>query len=107
MAYPIQVQLRSRILPIVWAMVAAFLTYSCMYAYRKPISAGTFEGLFLWGINYKVVLIVTQVLGYLTAKLIGIKVISELKHGRRAWLLLGLIGLSLVSLFLFAVTPYP
>lgn len=88
-------------------MVAAFLTYSCMYAFRKPLSAGTFEGLTLWGINYKVVLVVTQVLGYLTAKLIGIKVISELNRKRRGLMLLGLIGISELALLLFAVTPYP
>lgn len=88
-------------------MVAAFLTYSCMYAYRKPLSAGTFEGYMLWGIDYKVILVVTQVLGYLTAKLIGIKLISELQQKRRGLLLLALIGVAQAALFLFAVTPFP
>ena len=28
----------------VWCIVAAFSTYFCMYAFRKPFTAGTFEG---------------------------------------------------------------
>lgn len=92
---------------VVWTALAAFLTYSAMYAFRKPLSAGTFDGLELWGMSYKVVLIVTQVLGYLTAKFIGIKVISELTKERRFWLLIGLIAIAELALLLFAVTPYP
>jgi hypothetical protein len=81
---------RNRIITVIWAMFAAFATYSCMYAYRKPISAGTFEDYLLFGINYKVILIITQVLGYLSAKFIGIKIISELKRANRAYMLMHL-----------------
>ncbi len=88
-------------------MVAAFLTYSAMYAYRKPLTAGTFEGYLLWGIHYKVILVVSQVLGYLTAKFIGIKFISELKHRGRGLRLLALIGVAQLALLLFALTPFP
>ena len=88
-------------------MVAAFLTYSAMYAYRKPLTAGTFEGYLLWCIHYKVILVVSQVLGYLTAKFIGIKFISELKHRGRGLRLLALIGVAQLALLLFAVTPFP
>lgn len=94
-------------LSTLWAMVAAFATYSCMYAYRKPLSAGTFEAYTLWGIDYKVILVVTQVLGYLTAKFVGIKIISELGHRHRALMLLGLIGVSQLALLGFALTPFP
>lgn len=28
---------------------AAFATYFCMYAFRKPFTVGTYEGYALWG----------------------------------------------------------
>ncbi len=86
---------------------AVFLTYSAMYAFRKPLSAATFDGQVLWGISYKVILVITQVLGYLTAKFIGIKVIAELSKEKRFWLLIGLIATAELALVLFALTPYP
>ncbi len=99
--------MKSAINRSVWIAIAVFATYLCMYAYRKPLSAATYEGLKLWGYNYKVIIVVTQMLGYLTSKFLGIKIISELNSSRRIMLLLGLISLSLLSLLLFAVTPYP
>ncbi len=101
------ISMKSRLLTIIWSMIAAFATYSCMYAYRKPLSAGTFEEYTLAGIDYKVILVVMQVLGYLTAKFIGIKVISELNQRNRAWMLLSLIGISQLALLFFALTPFP
>ncbi len=61
----------------------------------------------LWGIHYKVILVVSQVLGYLTAKFIGIKFISELRPQGRGWRLLALIGIAQLALLLFAITPFP
>lgn len=52
----------SRFFFIVWCMVAAFGAYFCMYAFRKPFNAGTYKGYFLWGLDYKVILIIFQVL---------------------------------------------
>lgn len=90
-----------------WCIVAAFSTYFCMYAFRKPFTAGTFEGEMLVGINYKTVLVVSQVLGYTLSKFIGIKVISEMEAGRRAMGVLVLVGLAHLCLLLFGVTPAP
>jgi hypothetical protein len=99
--------MENRYFRTIWAMVAVFATYICMYAYRKPLSAGTFAPYTLWGIDYKVILVITQVLGYLSAKLIGIKLISELRPERRQRMLLLLIGTSHAALLLFALTPFP
>ena len=98
---------RDKIINILWAMIASFATYSCMYAFRKPISAGTFEEYLLFGVNYKIIIIITQVLGYLSAKFIGIKLISELKNKNRALSILVLITISNIALLLFAITPFP
>ena len=57
---------------------AAFITYCSMYAFRKPFAAATFDGLHFLGMDYKVLLIITQAIGYTASKFIGIKVVSEL-----------------------------
>ncbi len=90
-----------------FAVVAAFSTYFCMYAFRKPFTAGLFADQSLWGIDFKIVLIIAQVIGYTLSKFIGIKVISEMRPGRRAGAILGLIGLAELALLLFALTPPP
>ena len=92
---------------IAWCMVAAFGTYFCMYAFRKPFNAGIYEGLSLWGIHYKIVLIIAQVFGYMISKFIGIKVISELKSTSRSKLIIGLILFAEIALLFFGWTPHP
>ena len=92
---------------IVWCMVAAFGTYFCMYAFRKPFNVGIYEGLTLWGLNYKIVLIISQVFGYMLSKFIGIKVISELKAASRTQLIIGLILFAEIALLLFGLVPHP
>lgn len=90
-----------------WCVVAAFGTYFCMYAFRRPYTAGTYADLALWGIGYKTVLVTAQVIGYMLSKFVGIKVIAELDARWRASLLLALIAVAEVALLLFAVTPPP
>lgn len=90
-----------------FAALVAFCTYSCMYAFRKPFTSATFDNLFVWGLKYKDVLIITQLIGYTLSKFLGIKVIAEMKSKNRGWNILKLIGFAGVSLFLFAVTPAP
>ncbi|MGN6438456.1 MAG: DUF5690 family protein [Agriterribacter sp.] len=92
---------------VVWCMIAAFGTYFCMYAFRKPFNAGTYEGLSLWGIHYKTVLIISQVFGYMLSKFIGIKVISELKSASRSKLIISLILFAEGALLLFGLVPHP
>lgn len=93
-----------------WAIIAAFGTYFCMYMYRKPFTVAAFKQETLaagvdgnW--DQKAVLVSAQVIGYLISKIIGIRVVSEADRGRRAWMILGLIAAALASLLLFAVVP--
>lgn len=90
-----------------FAIVAAFSTYFCMYAFRKPFAAGTFEDLFLWGIDYKIVLIIAQVLGYTLSKFIGIKVVSEMKPHQRVMGIVLLIGFAELALLFLGLVPHP
>jgi len=92
---------------VLHASLAAFGTYFCMYAFRKPFSVATFDGLAFMGVDYMILLVITQVLGYALSKFVGIKVISELKPNRRLLYLISLIVLAEISLVLFAWVPAP
>ena len=87
------------------ATVAAFLTYSAMYAVRKAFAAGTYSGISFFGLDYKAALVMAQILGYTLSKWIGVKVVAEAGHRRRGVLILSLVGFSTFSLLLFAVLP--
>jgi hypothetical protein len=89
-----------------YVALVAFCVYSCMYAFRKPLTVGTFAGEY-WGVEYKILLITAQVIGYMLSKFIGIKVVSELSGNSRAVAILILVSLSAVALLLFPLTPAP
>ena len=92
---------------VVFAVSAAFLTYFSMYAFRKPFSVGLYEDSMLWGIDLKILLILSQVSGYMLSKFIGIKVVSEMLHDRRGIAILGLVAMAEIALVLFAILPEP
>ncbi len=98
---------RSRLFFIAWSIVAAFGAYFCMYAFRKPFNAGTYQGYFLFGMDYKAILIIAQVFGYMISKFIGIKIISELKPKNRQRLIIGLIIFAEISLLFFGLIRPP
>jgi MFS family permease len=88
-------------------VVASFGAYFCMYAFRKPFTVATYEGIMFFGLDYKILLIVAQVLGYMISKFFGIKIISELNSSKRGLFLVGLILAAEVSLVLFGLVPSP
>lgn len=90
-----------------YCIAAAFGTYFCMYAFRKPFTAATYEETALFGVAYKTVLITSQVLGYTLSKFIGIRVVSEMPPHRRAFGILALIAAAHAALLLFGLTPAP
>ena len=90
----------------IWAMAAAFTAYGCMYAFRKPFTAAAFAGSF-GGIDYKTLLVLSQLAGYTISKFLGIKFVSEATAGRRVFMVLGLIGTAEAALLAFAYTPAP
>ena len=90
-----------------WALIAAFGTYFCMYGFRKPYTAATYSDVAFFGIDYKFLLIIAQTIGYVTAKWVGIKIVSEIKPTQRVGALLGLIFFAESMLLLFGVVPRP
>ena len=87
--------------------LTSFSTYFCMYAFRKPFTAGDFHEVTLWGIDYKIILVIAQVLGYATAKGLGIKIVSEVLPQKRAKNILIMIAFAGLNLLLFALVKPP
>lgn len=94
-----------------YAILAAFSTYFCMYAFRKPWAAGTFEGSadipLIPEMDLKILFVVSQVVGYCISKFVGIKIISELSAAKRAMTILVVIGFAELALLGFALVPSP
>ena len=51
---------------VVYAILASFSTYFCMYAFRKPFSAAKYEGLQFMDteVQLKTAFVISQIIGY-------------------------------------------
>ncbi len=92
---------------VLWAGGTALLSYSLVYVLRKPFTAAEFDGLQVAGMDYKIVVSIIQLIGYVCAKMLGIKYISELKPEGRLKFIVGSAALSEVSLVAFGLLPAP
>ncbi len=99
---------------VAYAIAASFLTYFCMYAFRKPFSAGQYLGadgepavFHLLGltVDWKTAFVSSQLIGYAISKYLGIKVCSEMTRSRRAVALVGFVLIAEAALLAFAVLP--
>ncbi len=91
----------------VFAAIVSFAAYTCIFSFRKAFNVASFSGYTLFGLDYKVVLVITQVAGYMISKFYGIKFISELKRYGRGKLILILVGISWLAWLGFALVPAP
>ena len=86
----------------IYIALICFLTYGCVYAFRKPFTVGLYLNEHsIFGVDYKNILVIAQVLGYTLSKFYGIKFIAELKKVGRGWIILLLILASWVPLLFF------
>lgn len=83
----------------------AFVTYFCMYAFRKPFTAGTYPAETWLGMDLKTAYVISQVLGYACSKYLGIKWVSEVTRQRRLAMIVSLVALSELALLGFALLP--
>lgn len=95
------------VLTALYAAIISFATYAIVYAFRKPFTVATFEGLQYAGISYKVWLVISQAMGYTISKFYGIRFVSSLKRWGRWKIILLLVTTSWLALLLFAVVPAP
>jgi hypothetical protein len=90
-----------------YTAATAFCLYTCIFALRKAFGVATYEGMVWAGASFKVWMVISQMLGYMLSKFIGIKVVSELgAHGRAKGILL-MVSIATVAWLLFALTPSP
>lgn len=89
------------------AALSAFCVYTCMYAFRKPVTAATFSDVKFGGLDYKVWLVIAQTIGYTLSKFYGIRFIGALKPGKRFLYVVSFIGAAWMALFFFALVPAP
>ena len=85
----------------------AFGAYFAMYAFRKPFSVASYADAAPFLVDYKIALVIAQVLGYALSKVAGIKVISETPPHRRALAIVALIAAAELALVGFAIIPAP
>ena len=77
-----------------------------MYVFRVPFKVSKFDDP-VWPAGYKIVLVNSQLLGYIISKFLGIKIIAELT---RQWRIIGiilLIAIAEAALLAFALVPTP
>ncbi|HEX2848095.1 MAG TPA: DUF5690 family protein [Chitinophagaceae bacterium] len=96
-----------RLVVTICASLIAFMAYSSVYAYRKPFTVATFEGIRYWDISYQTLLIISQVIGYMLSKFAGIKFIAELKSLGRFRTGIILTGTAWFCLLGFGLVPAP
>lgn len=90
-----------------FAALAAFLTYTVVFGFRKSFTVATYQNEVLWGLNFKTCMVIAQLIGYMMAKFYGIKFIGELKQEGRYKIIFSLVGIAWISWLLFAITPTP
>ena len=98
---------RRQILISLYAAIVTFLVYTSVYAYRKPFTVATFDGIAYWNIPYQSLLIISQGIGYMLSKFAGIKFIAELKRIGRWKTMAILLLVSWMALLGFAIVPAP
>lgn len=91
----------------IYAAIAAFLTYTMIFGFRKSYTVCTFDGLRFAGLNYKTILVLSQMIGYLMAKFYGIRFISEMQRLGRYRIILLLTGIAWAAWLCFALVPAP
>lgn len=82
--------------PIHWSMRCA-----------SRFTAAGFDRLDFFGMDYKTATSIVQISGYFISKLIGIKVISELKKENRLKFIILSVAVAELSLVLFGALPRP
>lgn len=98
---------RRQVLVAILAALVSFAAYTSIFCFRKAFNVAPFQGYKLLGLDYKIVLVVTQVSGYMLSKFYGIRFISELKRTGRGKLIILLVTISWIAWLLFALIPPP
>ena len=91
----------------IFAFIAAFCCYFSMYGFRKGFTAAYYSGIKLFDVDFKILALTFQQVGYTLSKFVGIKFISELNPARRGFWIIAFITISEIGLILFGLIPSP
>ena len=91
----------------IFTFVSAFACYFSVYAFRKTFTAASYEDEQLWGVDFKIMAITFQQVGYTLVKFLGIKFIAELNLRYRAIWIIGAIVVAEIALIFFGAIPRP
>ena len=89
----------------IYASFFIFLVYTIMYAYRKPFAAGLYEGDMIWGVDAKILFILSQIFGYAISKFVGIRFLPTIRNQHRKYYVIGSLFVAWISLLGFALLP--
>lgn len=90
-----------------YTSLAAFCTYACIFAVRKTFGAGIYEDITFWGADFKVWMVISQAVGYMISKFIGIKVVSESGSDNRGRGIFIALSIAMLAWLGFGLTPAP
>lgn len=90
-----------------FAAIAAFLTYTVIFGFRKSFTVAAYNNQMLLGLNFKTCMVIAQLIGYMLAKFYGIKFIGELKQTGRHKIIFVLVGIAWISWLFFGLIPAP
>ena len=96
---------QNHIIQAIYIALLCFFTYTCVFAFRKPYTVARFEGMSVGALSYQTTLIISQVIGYMISKFIGIRFISAMQRHSRWRNVLFFVGISWLSLLAFAIVP--
>lgn len=90
-----------------YTSAAAFLTYACIFSVRKTFGAAIYDNISFLGIDFKIWMVISQAVGYMLSKFIGIKVVSESGSDNRGKGIFIAVTIAMVALLGFGLTPPP
>jgi len=86
---------------------SAFCLYTCIFSLRKTFGVATYEGIAVGGHSFKVWMVISQAIGYMLSKFIGIKIVSELGANSRFKGIAWMVSIAGFAWLGFAITPTP
>lgn len=90
-----------------YTSLAAFCTYACIFSVRKTFGAGIYEGMIFWGVDFKIWMVISQAIGYMISKFIGIKVVSEAGSDNRGRGIFIALTIAMIAWLGFGLVPAP
>lgn len=90
-----------------YTSAAAFCTYACIFSVRKTFGAGIYDDLAVAGLNFKEWMVISQAVGYMISKFIGIKVVSESGSDNRGKSIFIMLTIAMLAWLGFGIAPPP